>query len=110
MVKSKSNCPKWHFGQVGHGGKTTTWGVFLQKNLVKKARISCNAWWYQFSYGYVWFEGSIHVQMANIKAQQQKAKFIKHGLKIRVKHVAKLVEIKATNLVQTEVAEEEIRA
>jgi len=50
------------------------------------------------------------VQMANIKAQQQKAKFIKHGLKIRVKHVAKLVEIKATNLVQTEVAEEEIRA
>jgi len=21
MVKSKLTCPKWHFGQVGHGGK-----------------------------------------------------------------------------------------
>jgi hypothetical protein len=48
--------------------------------------------------------------MANIKAQQQKAKFIKHGLRIRVKHVAKLVKIKATNLAQTKVAEEEMRA
>jgi hypothetical protein len=23
MVKSKSTYPKWHFGQVGHGGKKT---------------------------------------------------------------------------------------
>jgi hypothetical protein len=22
MVKPKSTCPKWHFGQVGHGQKT----------------------------------------------------------------------------------------
>jgi hypothetical protein len=29
MVKSKSTCPKWHFGQVGHGEKKTIWGVFF---------------------------------------------------------------------------------
>jgi len=26
MVGSKSICPKWHFGQVGHGGKKTIGG------------------------------------------------------------------------------------
>jgi len=31
MVGSKSICPKWHFGQVGHGGKKTIWGVFFTK-------------------------------------------------------------------------------
>jgi len=31
MVESKLTCPKWHFGQVGHGGKKTIWGVFLTK-------------------------------------------------------------------------------
>jgi hypothetical protein len=25
MVKSKSTCPKWHFGQVEHGDN---WGIF----------------------------------------------------------------------------------
>jgi hypothetical protein len=29
MVKSEPTCPKWHFDQIGHGGKTTIWGVFL---------------------------------------------------------------------------------
>jgi hypothetical protein len=28
MVGSKSTCPKWDFGQVGHGGKKIIWGVF----------------------------------------------------------------------------------
>jgi hypothetical protein len=37
MVMSKLTCPKWHFGQVGHGGKTTIWKVFLPKILVKMA-------------------------------------------------------------------------
>jgi len=36
MVGSKSICPKWHFGQVGHGG-TKTIGL---KFLVKKTKIS----------------------------------------------------------------------
>ncbi len=31
MVGSKSTCPKWDFGQVGHGGKQTIWGVFFTK-------------------------------------------------------------------------------
>jgi len=31
MVESKLTCPKWHFGQVGHGGKKTIWGVFFTK-------------------------------------------------------------------------------
>jgi hypothetical protein len=38
MVRSKSTCPKWHFGQVGDGGKKTIWGFFY----VKKTLISCN--------------------------------------------------------------------
>jgi hypothetical protein len=42
MVKSKSICPKWHFVQVGHGGKKTIGGVFLLKLLVKKVGISCS--------------------------------------------------------------------
>jgi hypothetical protein len=25
---AKSTCPKWHFGQVGHGGKKNHGGVF----------------------------------------------------------------------------------
>jgi hypothetical protein len=29
MVRTKSTCPKWHFVQVGHGGKKATWGVFF---------------------------------------------------------------------------------
>jgi hypothetical protein len=29
IVGCKSICPKWHFGQVGHGGKKTVGGVFL---------------------------------------------------------------------------------
>jgi len=29
MVEFKLTCPKWHFGQVGHGGKKTIWGVSL---------------------------------------------------------------------------------
>jgi hypothetical protein len=40
MVKSKLICPKWHFGQVGHGGKKTIWGFVLSKFLVKKVRFS----------------------------------------------------------------------
>jgi hypothetical protein len=36
MVESKSTCPKWHFGQVGHGGKKTIWEVFLTKIPSKK--------------------------------------------------------------------------
>jgi hypothetical protein len=36
MVGSKTTYPKWHFGQVGHGGKKTIWGVFLTKNLGQK--------------------------------------------------------------------------
>jgi hypothetical protein len=44
MVKSKSTCPKWHFGQVGHRGKKTIMGgFFLLKFLVKKVGISCSA-------------------------------------------------------------------
>jgi hypothetical protein len=29
MVESKTTCLEWHFGQVGHGGKKTIWGVFF---------------------------------------------------------------------------------
>jgi hypothetical protein len=36
MVKSKSTCPKWHFGQDGHGGKKNHGGGFLTKILNKK--------------------------------------------------------------------------
>jgi hypothetical protein len=36
MVGSKSTCPKWHFGQVGHGGKKTIWGGFFTKVPNKK--------------------------------------------------------------------------
>ncbi len=28
MVKSESTCPKWHFGQDGHGGKKNHEGIF----------------------------------------------------------------------------------
>jgi hypothetical protein len=42
MVKSKLTCPKWHFGQVGHGGKKTIGGYFIPIFLVKKIAISCN--------------------------------------------------------------------
>jgi hypothetical protein len=42
MVGSKLICPKWHFGQVGHGGKKTVWGIFLPKLSIKKVGISCN--------------------------------------------------------------------
>jgi hypothetical protein len=38
MVKSKLTCLKWHFGQVGHGGKKIIWGIFLLKILDKKSR------------------------------------------------------------------------
>jgi hypothetical protein len=38
MVGSKSTCPKWHFGQVGYGGKKIIRGV--PKFSVKKAVIS----------------------------------------------------------------------
>jgi hypothetical protein len=31
MVRSKSTCPKWHFGKVGHGGKKTIGGVSFTK-------------------------------------------------------------------------------
>jgi hypothetical protein len=31
MVRSKTTCLKWHFGQVGCGGKKTIWGVSLTK-------------------------------------------------------------------------------
>jgi len=42
MVGPKLTCPKWHFGQVGHGGKKTIWRFFLPKFPVKKVAISCN--------------------------------------------------------------------
>jgi hypothetical protein len=29
MVESKLTCPKWHFGQIRHGGKKTIWEVFF---------------------------------------------------------------------------------
>jgi len=38
MVGSKSTCPKWHFGQVGHGGKKTIGGGFLTKIPNKKSQ------------------------------------------------------------------------
>jgi hypothetical protein len=38
MVKSKSTCPKWHFGQIGHGGKKTIWGFFFTKIPGQKSR------------------------------------------------------------------------
>ncbi len=31
MVGSKTTCPEWHFGQVGHGNKKTMWGVCFTK-------------------------------------------------------------------------------
>jgi len=35
-IESKSTCPKWHFGQVEHGGKKTIWGFFPTKVPGKK--------------------------------------------------------------------------
>jgi hypothetical protein len=32
MVESKSTCPKWHFGQVGHGGRKNHMGGFFDQN------------------------------------------------------------------------------
>jgi hypothetical protein len=40
MVKSKTTCLEWHFGEVGHGSKKNIWGFFLPKFLVKMAMIS----------------------------------------------------------------------
>jgi hypothetical protein len=37
MVESKSICSKWHFGQVGHGGKKTIPGVFFIEIPSKKS-------------------------------------------------------------------------
>jgi hypothetical protein len=46
MVESKLTFRKWHFGQVGHEGKRTIWGVFFKQFFdKKKAMISydgCN--------------------------------------------------------------------
>ncbi len=42
MVRLKTTCPKWHFGQVGHKRKKTIWGFSLLKLLIKKATISCS--------------------------------------------------------------------
>ncbi len=36
MVRSKITCLEWHFGQVGHEGKNTIWGVFLTEIPSKK--------------------------------------------------------------------------
>jgi hypothetical protein len=40
MVKSKSTCPKWHFDQVGHGGKKPYGEFFWPKFPIKKVGIS----------------------------------------------------------------------
>jgi hypothetical protein len=43
MVGSKLICPKRHFGQIGHGGKKTIWGVFFCLEFpFKKVGISCS--------------------------------------------------------------------
>ncbi len=36
MVRSKTTCPKWHFGQIGQRAKNTIWGVFIPKIHGKK--------------------------------------------------------------------------
>ncbi len=36
IVRSKSTCPKWHFGQVGHGDKKIVQGVLLIEILGQK--------------------------------------------------------------------------
>jgi hypothetical protein len=36
MVGSKSSCPKWHFGQVGHGGKKSMGGRGFDWNSNRK--------------------------------------------------------------------------
>jgi hypothetical protein len=38
MVKSKTTCLEWHFGQVGHGGNKTMWGFFLIEIPSQKGR------------------------------------------------------------------------
>jgi hypothetical protein len=37
MVGSKSTCSKWHFSQVGHGGKKAIGRVFFTKIRGKKS-------------------------------------------------------------------------
>jgi hypothetical protein len=32
IVESKLSYPKWHFGQVGHGGKKIIWSFFDQNS------------------------------------------------------------------------------
>jgi hypothetical protein len=32
MARSKLTCPKWHFGQVGHGGKKNHKGGVFDQN------------------------------------------------------------------------------
>jgi hypothetical protein len=49
-IESKLICPKWHFGQVGHGGKNTVWGFFLLKVLVKQTMISCSGYFLQITF------------------------------------------------------------
>jgi hypothetical protein len=36
IVESKLICPKWHFGQVGHGNRKTIWGFLDQNSELKK--------------------------------------------------------------------------
>ncbi len=36
MVRSKLTCPKWHFGQVEHGGKKNHMGGFWDQNSKSK--------------------------------------------------------------------------
>jgi hypothetical protein len=38
MFESKSICPKWHFGQVGHGGKKSPRGGFFNRNFWSKTQ------------------------------------------------------------------------
>jgi hypothetical protein len=40
MARSKTTCPKWDFGQVGHGGKKDIWEFFITKIPNKKIMIS----------------------------------------------------------------------
>ncbi len=56
MVESKLICAKWHFGQVGHGGKKTYGGFFWPKVSIKKVKISCNDGW-----RWKWYKWLLHM-------------------------------------------------
>jgi len=61
-------------------------------------------------YGYVWLEGLVHVQVANISVcSNERPSLLNMGLQQKVKQVVELVKTRKTNLAQIEATKEEMK-